>query len=109
MHGSALGGAAGGRPARAPPLSSGDGPMATAGTANRLSQALRISNMVRKMKVQRRHQDPSTAGLLDAEIDRAIQRARDALNRDPRANGVRRWLKSLVAEKDSRARRRGGW
>ena len=80
-------------------------------TANRLSQALRIGNMVRKRQMQRRHQDPATAGLLDDEIDRAIQRARDALNQDPRANGIKRWLRALVAEKDQRTvrrRERGG-
>ena len=85
--------------------------MVTAQTSNRLSQALRIGNMVRKRQMQRRHQDPATAGLLDDEIDRAIQRARDTLNQDPRANGVKRWLRALVAEKDQRTvrrRERGG-
>ena len=85
--------------------------MVTAQTSNRLSQALRIGNMVRKRQMQRKHQDPATAGLLDEEIDRAIQRARDALNQDPRANGVKRWLRALVAEKDQRTvrrRERGG-
>ena len=78
-------------------------------TANRLSQALRIGNMVRKRQMQRKHQDPATAALLDAELDRAILRAREALNGDSRANGVKRWLRALVAEKDSRVRRRGEW
>jgi hypothetical protein len=62
--------------------------------------------MVRKRQMQRRHQDPATAGLLDDEIDRAIQRARDTLNQDPRAKGIKVWLRALVAEKDSRMRRR---
>jgi hypothetical protein len=65
--------------------------------------------MVRKRQMQRKHQDPATAGLLDEEIDRSIQRARDALNQDPRASGIKRWLRALVVEKDQRAmRRRGG-
>lgn len=83
--------------------------MVTAQTSNRLSQGVRIANLVRKRQVQRRHQDPATAGLLDSEIDRAIQRARDALNQNPRANGIKKWLRALVAEKDQRTRRRGGW
>jgi len=83
--------------------------MVSAQTTNRLSQGVRIANMVRKRQAQRRHQDPTTAALLNYEIDRAIQRARDALNQNPRASGIRRWLRALVAEKDSRMRRRGRW
>jgi hypothetical protein len=60
--------------------------------------------------MQKRYHDPAaTAHLLDDELNRAIQRSREALNRDPRANGVKKFLRALVAEKDSRVRRRGGW
>ena len=81
---------------------------ATVQRSNRLSQALRVGNMIRKRKWQAKNQDPATAGFLDAELDRAIEHARDALNVSPRAS-IRRWLKALVIEKDLRVRRRGGW
>ena len=77
-------------------------------TANRLSQVLRIGNMVRKRQMQKKYQDPATTGLSNEEIDQGIQRARDALNQDPRANGIKRWLRALVVEKDRRAMRRRG-
>jgi len=82
--------------------------MTTAQTRNRLSQSLRVGNMVRKRRWQMKHQDPATAGLLDSEIDRAIEAARKSLDESPRAS-IRRWLRALVIEKDLRARRRGGW
>lgn len=82
----------------------------TTQSSNRLSQALRIANMIRKRQTQKRYHDPAaTAHLLGSEVDRAIQRARDALNENPRANGIKRWLRALVAEKNFRyARRQNG-
>jgi len=83
--------------------------MASLQTKNRLSQSLRIYNMVRRKKFRKANQDPATAALPDAELDRAIERSRQALDKNPRANGVRRWLRALVAEKDLRyARRQDG-
>src|SRR5262245_52423633 len=53
--------------------------------------------LMRIRKRQRPHvQDPTLAGMLDAEITRAIERAREHLNENPRSSGgVRRWLKEL--------------
>jgi len=62
----------------------------------------RVASM-RKMVTNR---DPAIAGMLDEELDRAIERAAIAFHASPRS-GLRKWLAALTREKDRRRSRRG--
>ena len=62
-------------------------------------------DLLRRIRARNGGADPAVAGMLDHEIDRAIERTAEALRATPRS-GLRAWLSALTEEKSQRALRR---
>jgi hypothetical protein len=72
--------------------------------SNRVKQGRALAR-INAMRHRLSSKDPTLAGILDNELDRAIARAADALRQSPRS-GLRKWLRALTREKNRRRSRR---